>query len=195
MHRRPLFAVGLVVLVLAAFSTTALPEGEDDDGGMAGWTALGTPGAEHEWLAGFAGDWTVEGRLYQGPGEPIQSKATAHIETIWGGRYAVMDFEGEFMGQPFQGRGTWAYDNGAKQYRGSWIDSGSTALAVSTGTRDGDVLTMKGSSHTPLGLTAMRDVVKREEADRWTMTSYWTPPGGTESKIMEMIYTRVPSGD
>lgn len=187
-HRRTLLAAALLSAAVVAFASRARTE-EDAPDEMEGWMALGTPGPEHAWLAGFVGDWNVETRFYEGDGEPTVGHGKASIASLWGGRYLDMRYTGDFMGNPFEGRGTWAYNNGAKRYESTWIDGFSTQLATTTGHREGETLTLSGRVYTPSGEVATRDVVKREGPDRWILSSWWAMPQG-ERNISDLVFTR-----
>ena len=179
--------LGLAALV--AVSSTAFTE-EEAGGDMEAWMAMGKPGSEHEWLSKFEGEWTSENKFWQGPGEPMTSTGKATTKMIWGGRYLEMSYEGDMQGMKFTGRGLWAYDNAAKRFTGTWIDSMSTAVMVSRGTREGEILTWRGKMHSPMGEIETRDEVKWDGEDRYTYSSFWSMPQG-ETKTMELTYTRV----
>ena len=53
-----------------------------------------------------------------------------------GGRYVEHTWKGKMMDMPFEGRGTEAYDNVAKQYVNSWVDNMGTGIIHQTGTCD-----------------------------------------------------------
>ena len=91
---------------------------------------------------------------------------------------------------PFTGRGFWAYDNGAEHFVSTWIDSMSTGLALWTGTREGDVLTLAGGYQGPAGTVETRHVIALNGADAFTLTEHRQTPQG-EVKTTVLTYTRV----
>ena len=69
---------------------------------------------------------------------------------ILGNRYLEEQYAGSFMGQPFTGLGFQGYDNVAKRYVGTWMDTMSTGMMMSTGTMNGKVIKSTGSMADPL---------------------------------------------
>src|SRR5215213_5553493 len=131
----------------------------------------GMPGPEHKEMMKNAGDWDAEVKfLDMGTGQWSQpTKGTAHFEPIFDGRYMQMTFEGSMsMGgqtMPFKGMGIMGYDNMKKMYFSTWIDSMSTMMMKTEGTKQGDVLTMKGTMPDGMGGEAkMKEVVTHNGA-------------------------------
>ena len=99
------------------------------------------PGEQHKQLARMSGDWTFTQKFWMAPGQPPgESSGTMHADVLLGGRYVEHSWHGSFMGMPFEGRGTEAYDNVGKQYVSSWyagiidlvviLDATALALAI-----------------------------------------------------------------
>jgi hypothetical protein len=150
------------------------------------------PGENHKHLARYAGNWTFTNKMWMDPSQPpSESSGTMHGEMILGGRYAQTHWQGNFMGMPFEGRGTEAYDNMSKQYVSSWIDNMGTGILLSTGTceNDGKVCTMSGDMLDPMSgqKVTLRSVVTWLDDNSFRMEMYGKDPAGKEFKTMEML--------
>ena len=96
------------------------------------------PGKEHEHLERLVGTWDAETE---------SSKGTMTYKMGVGGLWLIGDFEGEFGGMKFQGKGLDTYDSATKKYRSIWVDSFSTAPRIMEGNLDKEyikVMTMTG---------------------------------------------------
>jgi hypothetical protein len=161
---------------------------------MADMTAAGATGPEHEALASRAGSWSVEGRVWMGPGaEPMPMNATATTEVLLGGRCIVEEFKSEFMGTPFEGRLMQGYDNLAQRYWSVWSDDMSTGCWITYGTETAPgQLEFRGTAHdvlTPSGRpTRMTTTVNGDGS--YTMKMFDTIKDGGEFQSMELRYTR-----
>src|SRR5438552_1548423 len=86
------------------------------------------PGPEQEKLKEMAGNWDCAVKFFppEMAGAAQESKGTANMEMILGGRYIVQKFEGSMpMGaqsMPFHGMGITGYDNAEKKYVSIWCD-------------------------------------------------------------------------
>ncbi|HVG12483.1 MAG TPA: DUF1579 family protein, partial [Flavisolibacter sp.] len=110
----------LMLLISGAFMCAAFGQTEPE---TKAWQAFMTPGDMHKNLALSAGNWKAEITVWMAPGsEPTTSVATAKGEMTMGGRYLQSTYTGEFMGMPFEGTSTTAYDNGKKMFVSTWID-------------------------------------------------------------------------
>jgi hypothetical protein len=88
--------------------------------------------------------------------------------------------------------GIYGYDNVMKRYFGSWIDSGSTSMTLSSGTMSGNTIKYKGrmtdamaGKEVPYSM-----VMKIVSKDSHVMEMWGPGPGGKEMKWMELQYTR-----
>ena len=160
------------------------------------WQAYATPGSNHKVLEPLVGEWTVEARYWMGGqgSEPMESKGTAKVQWVLGGRYLQEEFSGEMMQRPFQGIGVTAYDNFKKKYLSTWIDSMGTGIFTSEGSVDetGKVLTFLGKMDEPA--TGEKDkptkyIVRIISPDKHTFEMHDLGLGA-KSKVMEMTYTR-----
>ncbi|CAN5392488.1 hypothetical protein BH09PLA1_BH09PLA1_04030 [soil metagenome] len=156
----------------------------------------GMPGPEHKEMMKSAGDWDAQVKfLDMATGKWSEpTKGTMHMEPIMDGRYMQMTFEGSMMmnGQtmPFKGMGIMGYDNMKKKYFSTWIDSMSTMMMKSEGTKSGDTLTLMGSMPDGMGgESKTREVMKHADADHMSYEMYCDMMG-KEMKMMEISYTR-----
>lgn len=108
---------------------------------MANYAEMQKPGEHHADMAYFEGIWDCTVTFSMGPGQPeMTSRGVATYAWKFDGRWMEQSYQGEMMGQPFQGFGLMGYDNYRKQYLGTWIDDLSTSMLVSAGS------TMPGSN-------------------------------------------------
>ncbi len=160
---------------------------------MAAWMKYMTPGEEHQRMAAEAGEWTAAGKMWMYPGaDPVENTGEATISMLFGGRYQRMDFRGDFMGSPFEGIGTVAFDNASREYISTWIDSMSTGLSVMRGKAlDKNRLELRGTMVDPMGgTTPVREMFVRTN-DTMVMEMFCSGEKyGGEFKMMELTFTR-----
>src|SRR6185295_10465864 len=154
-----------------------------------------SPGEPQKRLARLAGDWTFTSKMWMAPGAaPAESGGTMHGEVLFGGRYVEHHWKGNFMGMPFEGRGTDAYDNVAKMYVSSWIDNMGTGIMYSTGTCDdaGKVCTHSGDMWDPMTgqKTTSKSTITWKDDNTFTLEMFGKGPSGQEMKMMEITATR-----
>lgn len=163
------------------------------------WAAAAEVGAGHAALAKFAGVWDVEVRLLADEKtEPTITRARCTNTLVLGGRFLHLQFVGKLGADDYAGFGTWGFDNVAKRYQGHWVDSLATGMQLSTGVWDESArtLTFSSDSTVPMGEGAT-DVVRQREVetldgpDKYHSEIFNTFPNATESKSIEMTFTRV----
>jgi hypothetical protein len=170
--------------------------GDAGDAGMEAMMKAAQPGEQHKTLARMVGDWTFTQKAWMAPGQkPAESKGTMHAESRMDGRYVEHAWKGDFMGRPFEGRGTDGYDNVSKQYVSSWIDNMGTGIMTSTGTCDdgGKKCTYNAAFSDPMtgAPGTMRSVITWADNDHFTNEMYGKDPAsGQEVKMMELTVTR-----
>lgn len=156
------------------------------------WNEFMTPNDVHKKLSADTGTWTEEISMWQSANmPPTKSTATADVKMILGGRYQEMIHKGDFMGMPFEGRGTLAYDNATKEYVSTWIDNMGTGIMVMRGSYDDTSKTYKMSGE------VVDPVTKKKKSTRETVTiiddktqkveMYDTGYDGKEFKCMEIL--------
>lgn len=157
---------------------------------MASWQAYMTPGEEHQKLTADAGEWRQELTFWMAPGaEPEQATSTSTMESILGGRYVTEEMRGTMMGMPFEGLGTFGYDNAKDQYFMTWIDNMGTGIMTGWGTAEGNKVTFTGTfvDNDTGEEKPFRTVVTEVDADHSIMEMYVPAPDGSgEFKNMEI---------
>lgn len=151
-------------------------------------------GPEHKKLEPMAGTFTTTVTSWMAPGKPpAVSKGTSTNTFILGGRFLQQTFEGNFMGQPFHGLGYTGYDNIKKKYVGSWMDSMSTGMMLSSGSMDGaNSWKFTGTMGDPMSGkdSPVEEKVTVVDKDHHTF-EMWSPgPDGKMFKVMEIKYAR-----
>ena len=148
------------------------------------------PGPEHEMLKETAGEWTCLCKMSDG----AESKGVSTSKMECGGLWLVTNFEGDFGGMKFQGKGLDSYDAKKKKFVGVWVDSMTTTPMSLEGTYDEKtkMLTMTGEAKMPDGTLAKhRMVTKYTDKDHHSFEMFMTMPDGKEMSMMTIDYTRV----
>jgi hypothetical protein len=193
--------VALSLVVLAALPVLAQDKPKESappamsNGEMESMMKAMTPGEQQKKLARMVGDWTFTNKMWMAPGQPpAESGGTMRADLLMGGRYIEQNWKGSFMGQPFEGRGTNAYDNVAKMYVSSWVDNMGTGIMYTTGTCDADVKTCKysGDMWDPMTgkKTTTRSVITWLDDNTFKNEMYAPGPDGKEAKMMEIVAKR-----
>lgn len=162
---------------------------------MANYMKAGEPGAAHEFLALFVGEFEATNRMWMNPdAEPIESKGSCTNTMIMGGRFLQTQYKGDMMGFPFTGMALTGYDNNRNLFTNIWIDSMSTGIAPATGNLDesGTAMTLIGSMDEPttgeMG-KHYKQVFRLVDEDTHVM-EMWEILYGDPFKVMEIEYTR-----
>ncbi|MEZ4838661.1 DUF1579 domain-containing protein [Flavobacterium sp.] len=159
------------------------------------WEDYMTPGEPHKMLALESGAWNEDMTMWMEPGaEPMKNTMTADSKMIYGDRYQETIHKGEFMGMPFEGKSTLAYNQASQMYTSTWIDNMSTGIMVMSGKYDEATKTINFSG------TTVDPVTKKDKAVRETYTiiddntrkmeMFDIDFSGKEYKSMEIIMTR-----
>lgn len=145
---------------------------------------LPKPGKQHEYLKRLVGSWEAESDA---------GKGTMNYKMELGGLWLVGDFDGEFGGFKFQGKGLDTYDPATKKFRNVWIDSFSTAARSMEGTMDKDekVLTMTGDGRGPDGKTIkFKSVMEMKNADTISYGLFMIGDDGKDQQMVNITYKR-----
>ena len=156
------------------------------------------PGPEHEKLKEMVGTWDADVKFFppEAPGTVQESKGTAKMEMILGGRYLQQTFDGSMaMGgqnMPFHGMGITGYDNAEKKLISIWIDDMGTGILVTKGTCDDHVMTLEGDMMDPMSKQMMKvkEVGTMVDKDHQKFEMFMSGPKGDMPKVMEIMYTR-----
>jgi len=159
------------------------------------WMEYATPGDAHKRMAKDNGVWDEDMTSWQQEGaEPMKMKMTAEIKSVFDGKYQEAVHKGDFMGMPFEGKSTLAYDNASKEYISTWIDNMSTGIMVMHGNYDEAAKTfkMEGEVIDPVTkkMKKMREVITMVDENTQKMEMYDTGYDGKEFKSMEIIMKR-----
>jgi hypothetical protein len=153
-----------------------------------------TPGDIHKMMAKDSGTWSGAITIWEKPGaQPMTMNGEAKFEMILGGRYLQETSTAQMMGMPFQGIGTFAYDNAKKIFLTSWIDNFGTGMMYLEGTWDQATrsVTFAGKEVDPVSGKdiKVREVMKFVDDNTQVMEMYSTLKG-QEFKAMEIKFTR-----
>jgi hypothetical protein len=146
------------------------------------------PGPEIEKLKALEGTWDATVKMMGN-----ESKATATYKMGVGGMWLVSDFEGEFGGMKFQGKGMDTYDASKKKYISVWVDSMSTSPMVMEGSydKDGKILTMTGEGPGEDGKpTKYKSVSEMKDKDSMLFKMYTVGKDGKDAEMMTITYKR-----
>ena len=183
-----------LTLVLVAGCAVAADQAAGSASGQMPDMTLAQPGPEHQHLAKLAGTWDVKATMWMEPGKPpMESTGTATMAVILDGRYLHQDYKGELMGQPFTGIGIEGFDRVKMAYTTTWIDSMSTGVMHMDGTSSdgGKTISYAGDFSCPMEKTQIKGrSITTMTDDKTFMVTMFATRGGSESKSMELRYTR-----
>ena len=189
-------ALALVVVGTSLFAQTQQQKmSPEEQKAMEAWQKFMTPGDAHKALDATVGTFDAKVTMWMQPGAPPQvSNATSVATWVLGNRYVEEQVSGSFMGMPFQGIGYTGYDNGKKQYVGTWIDNFGTGVMTSTGSSadNGKTFNFKSVTTDPMTGKDMAEQMKMTvtDADHHTSEMWGPAPDGKMFKMMQIDYTR-----
>jgi hypothetical protein len=189
----------LVVLCTGCFFRGA------DDGVQPGaltpseWAALSKPGPSHQLLDVFAGAWDVKITFWSQPnGQPQDSHGSSQLSWILGNRFLKEDFEGDVLGEQYQGLGLMGYDAASRRFTTVWIDSLNTTVAVQKGKffPEENTFDLTGEVYDPmLGHNkTTQSQIRVNSPDSYTVTMTDKASNGKQYKSLEIQYTRKQAG-
>ncbi len=193
-------SIAVTTLCIALMVSPALAKDKkgqkpmDPEAMMELWKQLSTPGEPHKLFATLAGSWTTTTKEWMEPGKPpMESTGTAEMKMLLDGRFLYQEFNGQMMGQLFNGIGIDGYDNMRKKYVTAWMDSMGTGIFLMEGTAspDGKTITLRGSHPEPGGgKMSHRAIWKLIDDNTQQFDMYGAHHGQKEMKMMEIVYTR-----
>lgn len=149
---------------------------------------------KHKLMQHAAGEWNCTIYMSGGPGtEPMKSKGSERNMLTDNGRWLLSQFEGEIMGEKFQGYGAQTWNSRKGKFTMAWLDSMSEDVMLSEGDYDATAKTwtfvgeMVGHDGKP-AKTKMVTTVK--DKDHHTFEMFGTGPDGSEGKMMWIEYER-----
>jgi hypothetical protein len=108
-----------------------------------------------------------------------------------GGQWLVGDYDGEFGGLKFEGKGLDTYDSATKKYRSVWVDSLTTGPRIMEGTLDNKVMTMRGEGPGHDGKPGkFRSITEIKDADTLNFTLFMADNDGKEQVVVKITYKR-----
>lgn len=176
-----------------AVETKAIPM--DSVAMQKAWNEYMTPGEAHKRLAADNGMWNDEITTWMAPdAKPMMNKSVADVKMILGGRYQQSRHTGNFMGMPFEGISTVAFDNASQEYTSTWIDNMGTGIMVMKGkyNETSKSIEFKGEMTDPMTkkVKPTREVVSFIDENTQKMEMFDVTPEGKEYKSMEIKMTR-----
>lgn len=155
----------------------------------------GRPGAEHEKLQPFIGNWTFTMKMWTDPSQPpAVLKGEIDREWVMGGRFVQESVRGACSeGESFEGLGLIGYDRSQQKYT-TMHACGMCGLIMngaSSVNADGTKFVCSRDEKCPLtGETVQsREEMVIESPDRIVLTTY-REVGGKEFKAMELVSVR-----
>src|SRR5262245_55241674 len=140
------------------------------------------PGKKHDHLKRLVGTWDAESEF---------GKGTMTYQMGLGGLWLIGDFEGEFGGMKFQGKGLDTYDSATKKYRSFWVDSFSTSPRIMEGNLDNMFMTMTGESRGPDGMLAKyKSITEINDADTANFSLFMVDKDGKYQLLVKITYKR-----
>ena len=101
------------------------------------WEDYMTPAETHKMLALENGFWNEEMTMWMESGaEPMKGTMTSEAKMLFGNRFQETMHEGDFMGMPFEGKSTLAFNNASQEFTSTWIDNMITGIMIMTGKYD-----------------------------------------------------------
>lgn len=153
------------------------------------------PGEGHKKLEFLVGTFDVKIRTWVDPSKPPYESAATSIATwVLGGRYVQQMLAGNIMGEPWSGIGYAGYDNVAKKYVATYMDSGSTGMEWFSGAVSPDGKLAKLTATIPDDSTGKPVKVEMRlsiAANGDHVTEMWQAnKNGKMVRVMDLQYTR-----
>lgn len=205
---------------LIGVGAIALPSWAEDGKGPAnpgtpqmqlppGWTMedvqacmiAATPGEQHKYLAGAAGEWEGKNTTWMFAGaEPVQTQSRSVVTPMLDGRFVKVEMAGEMPGMgPYHGFAIYGFDNVSGEFTGTWVDNCGTGMSIGKGqlSSDGKVMSWTYQYNCPMTKkpAVLRQVETVTGPNSRTMELYGTDPkSGKEWKMMHAELTRKAAG-
>ncbi len=165
-------------------------------------SALAQPGENHKLLAGLAGSWDYQVKMWTNPSEaPGEWSGTAVRKPMMDGRYFVAETtgkmqmpgpDGKLQDMEFKGMSIEGYDNAKQKFVSTWTDNMGTGILMSEGTYDPATKTFTYFSEMEVlpGLKMkVRETIKVIDNNHHVF-EWYENRGGKDVKTMEIAYTR-----
>ena len=190
-----LIATGAVALVaVSVFVGQSIVRAEDGEvvGEAPKTPAWMAKTEQHAALAKSVGEFDVAVEMYWPGGKVEKAAATAKREMILNGFYLREVFSMKTPNFTFEGIATAGYDTVRKKYVSTWLDNSSPVMDIGYGDmKDGKiVMTSTSPNHITGKLEGKKTVTENLTPDSWVSTFYNVAADGTETKWMQLSYTR-----
>jgi len=154
----------------------------------------GKPGAQHQKLRPFVGDWDLTVKLWTDPSQPpAELKGTVERKWIMGGRFIQESVKGECHGKAFEGMGLLGYDSAQKKFTTVRVCGLCGTISHGLVSCDGSGTKFVCATEECCPLTGQkiqgRDEILVESNDMIVMNIYKTVEG-KEAKVMEIVSIR-----
>jgi hypothetical protein len=139
------------------------------------------PTAHHTALHELVGRWAGETQLYLDPSAPPETSRTeATVESLLGGRWVRIDYQGTAMGKPHAGVLMLGYHRDAHSFEAAWIDSfhTGTAIMLSVGEPGDGSISVLGSYAAGAERWGWRTTLRRDGADGLVIEALNITPAG-----------------
>ena len=182
-------------LVLGSAAMLPAQDSANEKAMMEAWQKAATPGESHKKLEALVGTFDAKVRSTIDPSKPPEDSTGTSVNTwVLGGRYVQQEFDGSFMGEPFNGIGYTGYDNVQKKYLSVWMDTAGTGMMWMTAAADKTGKTISGSARIWDPMTQKPATVESKltvtDNDHHTFELWGKAPNGRQIKLMEIQYTR-----
>jgi hypothetical protein len=153
----------------------------------------GAPSEIHERMSKRAGEYETVSKLTLPDGKAMESKGTAKLTAVLGGRFLQEESTGTMLGNPVSGLKLVGYNDAADQFEAVWMYTGSTAMMTMTGKAKEDNKSVEFSATVPgpkdqkMKFTI---VYRFADADRFTVELTARSEDGSKGPTMETTYTR-----
>jgi Protein of unknown function (DUF1579) len=153
----------------------------------------GGPTEVHERLAKRAGDYETSSKFSFPGGKATETKGTAKINAILGGRFLQEESSGTLMDTQVNSLKLLGYNAEAGQYEAVWMYTGSTAMMTMSGKMNEATKSVEFAASVPGPKGAKMNftiVYKFTDADSFTVELTARGDDGSKGPTMETTYTR-----
>jgi len=143
------------------------------------------PGAEHDMLKQYEGDWALEYEYRMGMDqEPLTSPGEGKIEMILGNRFMKWSSKGEMMGQQVESLMILGFDKRIKKFTIYGFDTMGTYAVSAQGEQDFEagIITFEGTNYEPAFNKVMRYQMRfnTNDKDKIDFSVLFESPDGKE---------------